>query len=309
MVRAVTAVHTLTPETAMIEFYHGIQSVHNPVLDAFFVLLSFLGSEPVYIFIVAIIFWNLDKRFGFRLAVLFLFSMALNSWLKEAIKFQRPIGAEGIRSIYTSSATGYSFPSGHSQGVATFYPYLWMRYPQNVWKILGIFMILGVGFSRLYLGVHWPGDVLVGWGLGLIIVWCFDLIDKRLFKLPFALPLKLFLSVLLPLLALILYHSKEGFQMIGFVVGFTSGYFLEDHFLDYQERTSLRYSLYKTALGLGILLLYIILLRPLTHYWVGFYLPVYAFAGLGTAIGAPYLFRRFGWESAKTHPALSKKIT
>lgn len=309
MVRAVTAVHTLTPETAMIEFYHGIQSVHNPVLDAFFVLLSFLGSEPVYIFIVAIIFWNLDKRFGFRLAVLFLFSMALNSWLKEAFKFLRPIGAEGIRSIYTSSATGYSFPSGHSQGVATFYPYLWMRYPQKVWKILGIFMILGVGFSRLYLGVHWPRDVLVGWVLGLIIVWCFDLIDKRLFKLPFALPLKLFLSVLLPLLALIPYHSKEGFQMIGYVVGFTSGYFLEDHFLDYQERTSLRYSLYKTALGLGILLLYIILLRPLTHHWVGFYLPVYAFAGLGTAIGAPYLFRRFGWESAETHPALLKKIT
>lgn len=309
MVQAVTAVHTATPETAMIEFYNWIQSGHNPFSDAFFVLLSFLGSAPVYIFILASIFWNLDKRFGFRLAVLFLFSMAVNSWLKEAFRFQRPIGEEGIRSIYTSSATGYAFPSGHSQGVATFYTYLWMKYPKFLWKILGIVMILGIGFSRLYLGVHWPGDVFMGWGLGFLIVWCFDHMDKRLFKLPFSLPLKLILSILLPLLALLLYHSKEGFQMSGFVLGFSSGYFLEDHFLDYQERTPLRHSLYKTAIGLGILLVYILLLQPLTNYWVGFYLPVYALAGLWTAIGAPYLFRHFGWEKVETPSTLSKRFT
>ena len=289
----------------MIEFYQRIQSGHNPFLDALFVLLSFLGSEPVYIFMLAFIFWNLDKRFGFRLAVLFLFSMALNSWLKDVFKFQRPIGQEGIRSIYTSSAPGYSFPSGHSQGVATFYPYLWRRYPQIAWKVFGILMILGIGFSRLYLGIHWPGDVLAGWALGLFIVWCFDLLDRRLFKLPFSLPVKLVLSILLPLLALIVYHSKEGFQMGGFVLGFASGYFLEDHFLDYQERTSWRHSLYKTVTGLGILLLYILLLRPLTHDWVGFYLPVYALAGLWTAFGAPYFFRRFGWERKETNTSNS----
>lgn len=289
----------------MLEFYQWIQSGHNPFLDDLFVLLSFLGSEPVYIFLLAFIFWNVDKRFGFRLAVLFLFSMALNSWLKNVFKFQRPIGQEGIRSIYTSSAPGYSFPSGHSHGVATFYPYLWRKYPQNAWKVFGILMILGIGFSRLYLGVHWPGDVFMGWGLGLFIVWCFDQIDKRLFKLSFSFPIKFAFSILLPLLALIVYHSKEGFLMSGFVLGFTSGYFLEDHFLDYQEKTPWRHSLYKTAFGLGLLLAYILLFRPLTHYWIGFYLPVYAIAGLWTSFGAPYLFRRFGWERKKlTDPLL-----
>lgn len=289
----------------MVEFYQRIQSGHNPFLDFLFVLLSFLGSEPVYIFMLAFIFWNLDKRFGFRLAVLFLFSMALNSWLKDVFKFQRPIGQEGIRSIYTSSAPGFSFPSGHSQGVATFYSYLWRRYPQIAWKVFGILMILGIGFSRLYLGVHWPGDVLTGWVLGLFIVWCFDLLDRHLFKLPFSLPIKLGLSILFPLMALIVYHSKEGFQMGGFVLGFTSGYFLEDHFLDYQERSSWRHSLYKTVTGLGILLLYILLIRPLTHDWVGFYLPVYVLAGLWTSFGAPTLFRRFGWEKKETNTSNS----
>lgn len=280
----------------MIAFYQWIQSGHNPLLDNLFIALSFLGSAPVYIFLLALIFWNLDKRFGFRLAVVFLFSMAFNSWLKLLFNAPRPIGYEGVRSLYLSSATGSSFPSGHSQGAATFYPYLWKRYLQPGWKILGLMMILSIGFSRLYLGVHWPWDVLFGWGLGFLIVWGFERIDTSLMRLPFPLFFKLFLSILLPLLALAIYPNGEGYQLCGFVLGFTSGYFLEDRFLDYRERTPFRSSLYKTALGLGTLSVYLLLIRLLTQVWVQITLPGYVLAGLFTSLGAPYLFRRFGWE-------------
>lgn len=280
----------------MTAFYQWIQSGHNLLLDDLFIALSFLGSAPVYISLLALIFWNLDKRFGFRLAVVFLFSMALNSWLKLLFKAPRPIGHEGVRSLYLSSAVGSSFPSGHSQGAATFYSYLWQRYPQTGWKILGIFMIVSIGFSRLYLGVHWPWDVLFGWGLGLLIVWGFQRIDTSLMRFPFPLYVKLLLSILLPLLALAIYPNEEGYQLCGFVLGFTSGYFLEDRFLDYRERTSFRPSLYKTALGLGTLCAYLFLLKPLVLVWVQLTFPGYALAGLFTSWGAPYLFRRFGWE-------------
>lgn len=286
----------------MIELFQAIQSWHSPLFDSLFISLSFLGSAPFYALFLAFLFWNVDKRFGFRLAVLFLFSMTFNSWLKEILQFKRPIGQEGIRSIYISSATGYSFPSGHSQGAATFYSYLWMKVSHPLWKIFGILMILGIGFSRLYLGVHWPGDVLAGWALGFVIVWGFNQIEQRIFKLPFSLSVKLALSLFLPLLAVSIYPSKDGLQLGGFVLGFTNGYFLEDHYLDYQGRTHWRHSLYKTTVALSVLLAYFLLLRPLTHQWIGFYLPVYATAGLWTSFGAPYLFRRLGWEGAQNLP-------
>jgi len=285
----------------MLSFYHVIQSFHTPISDGFFILLSFLGSEPTYMLLISVIFWNINKRFGFRLVVLFLMSMGVNGLLKEFFHTKRPIGQPGIRSLYRSSAPGYSFPSGHSQGAATFYPYIWKRLQkQKIWLIIGLIMILGIGFSRLYLGVHWPGDVLGGYFLGALFVVGFQQVDKSLFKIPFSLTAKLLLSITLPLVFLLYYHTREGWQMVGFVMGFTFGYFLEDTFLDYRERTSLLHSVCKTFVGLGVLGLWVWLWHPLTKSSTWIYLPVLAAGGLWTSFGAPRLFRGLKWEGPLT---------
>lgn len=285
--------------SSMLYFYQSIQAIHNPVLDFFFIAVSFWGSEPIYIVIITLIFWNIDKRFGIRLATLFLFSMGLNGILKNFFMIPRPIGQPGIRSLYISSAGGYSFPSGHSQGAATFYPYLWQLRPKLKWKICGIFLILAIGFSRLYLGVHWPGDVLGGFLLGWVIVSAFHFIDKRIFRLPFSFPLKLSLAIVIPLLFLPIYHTKEGLLMIGFIVGLTAGYFMEDHYLDYRERTGPFVSMKKTLFGLGILGLWFLCWYSLIALFSWFYLPISISAGLWTSFGAPYAFRLIGWEKRK----------
>ncbi|WP_407311077.1 phosphatase PAP2 family protein [Desulfosporosinus sp. SB140] len=268
------------------------------MVDNFFILISFLGSEPTYIFLITLLYWNIDKRFGFRLATLFLTSMAFNGLLKDLFNIPRPIGQPGVRSLYLSSAAGSSFPSGHSQGVATFYPYIWNRWrSQKRWLGIGVFMILGVGFSRLYLGVHWPGDVLGGYLIGALMVFGFQRLDERVLKLQISLRLKLSLTIILPLLFLLIYHTRQGFQMVGFVSGFTSGYFLEDYYLDYRERTRIVVSLSKTLLGLCVLGIWVWLWHPFTLSYSWIYLPVLASGGLWTSFGAPYTFRRLKWES------------
>ena len=281
----------------MLAIYQAIQSMHNPWIDTFFILLSFLGSEQTYIPLIMVLFWNVDKRFGLRLAVVFLTSMAFNGLLKDLFHTTRPIGQLDIRSIYLSSAPGNSFPSGHSQGAATFYLYVWHHWGrQKFWLVIGTFMILGIGFSRLYLGVHWPGDILGGYFFGALIVLSFQRIDKALFKLPISLSTKLLLSVTFPLIFLLVYHTTAGLQMVGFVIGFTSGYFLEDAFLDYRERTQFVPSLLKTVVGLILLGLWLWLCSPLTQLYSWVYLPVLIIGGLWTSFGAPYIFRRLGWE-------------
>lgn len=278
-------------------FYHTIQSFASPLLDKFFIFVSFLGSEPTYIILISLIFWNIDKRFGFRLAILFLSSMALNGILKDALHFQRPIGNPDIRSINVSSASGWSFPSGHSQGAATFYPYLWQHWPHRLIKVLGAIMIILIGFSRLYLGLHWPQDVAGGILLGLIFVFIFQRIDRFLFTLSFSLQVKLFLAVSFPLLFLPIYHTPQGLQLIGYIAGFAAGYFLEDVYLSYREQTKALLSLKKTVLGITVFAVWFFCWLPFTlqHAWL--YLPVMAVGGIWVSLGAPILFRRLHWES------------
>lgn len=278
-------------------FYQMLQSIQNPFTNSFFILFSFLGSEPIYILLIAILYWNVDKRFGFRLAVLFLTSMAINSFLKTLVHSIRPIGQRGIRSMYVSSAPGFSFPSGHTQGAATFYPYIWRRWPrQKMLLWIGILMISGISFSRLYLGLHWPVDIFGGYLIGMIIVIGFQMLDKSLFKLTISLTAKLILSLTLPLLFLAAYHTPQGFQFVGFVIGFTCGYFLEDSFLDYRERTKLSYSILKTFSGLIPIGLWVWGWHSLATYYPWVYLPILIVGGLWTSFGAPYFFRKTGWE-------------
>ncbi|MDA8226242.1 MAG: phosphatase PAP2 family protein [Desulfitobacterium hafniense] len=283
----------------MLEFYRIIQSISNPAWDNLFIIVSFLGSEPAYIVLLATIFWNIDKRFGFRLGILFLTSMTLNSFLKDFLQTFRPIGQPGIRSIYVESATGYSFPSGHSQGAATFYLYLASQWKKRLIILFSLIMIITIGFSRLYLGLHWPADIFGGYFIGILAVVLFLLLDKTLFKLPFSLRIKILISLLFPLSFSLVYHSDQGLQLIGFTMGYASGYFLEDHYIDYMEKTSIYLSIYKTVMGLGVLGIWVVVWEPLTVANRFFNLPVYLLAGIWTSFFAPIWFRTCGWEGIR----------
>ena len=143
------------------------QSIENPFLTLFFNVVTELGSDTIYILFVAWLYWCVDSRKGEKWAYLILGSAFLNGIVKLSVKGVRPFQSNiGITAIDTSTATGYSFPSGHSQASSVFGSFLALEYKERWIKVLGIVIFLLIGTSRLYLRVHWPTDVLAGWLLG-----------------------------------------------------------------------------------------------------------------------------------------------
>ena len=104
-----------------LEILRNIQSIANPFFDFLFQLITICGEQIVLISIISIIYWTLDKKFGEYIAYSVLTSVLLNNAIKDIFKMKRPIGEEGIRTLREQTATGYSFPSGHTQGASSFY--------------------------------------------------------------------------------------------------------------------------------------------------------------------------------------------
>jgi len=154
-----------------VEILKAIQSIHNPFFDMLFISITYLGSEFFYFVFIPYFYWNVDKRFGLKLSIMFLISVYLNTAIKELTSINRPIGYPGIRSLALSTAGGYSFPSGHAQHSTVVWGIVASRFRSVKWYVIAGIFIVSVSFSRLYLGVHWPLDVIGGIVVGFALVY------------------------------------------------------------------------------------------------------------------------------------------
>jgi undecaprenyl-diphosphatase len=152
-------------ETALMMWIHGHSS---PVLDQLFIVSHQLGTYLV-LAVVALpaIAWHArrgEKRAVRAWLLVSLATLLLTFGVKHAVARPRPQLWPRI-----VPETDFSFPSGHALATAAIYPLLaWttLRLRRGGFGLLGIGLPLFVGFGRLYLGVHWPTDVLAGWVLG-----------------------------------------------------------------------------------------------------------------------------------------------
>ena len=137
-------------------------------------VITFFGAEDWFLLFVSLIFWSINKRLGIDLGVLLIATGAVNTFTKCLFKHPRPfwldptLGSDPIRS--------FSLPSGHAQTSTVLYGNLARHVgrggragPSRLLSVVGLIVfILLVSLSRIILGVHFPGDVLVGIGVGLI---------------------------------------------------------------------------------------------------------------------------------------------
>ncbi len=133
---------------------------------------SFLGSENFFLFVLPLVYWCIDANLGIRIGLILLFSNGANDMFKMALHGPRPYWAStDVRGL--AYETGFGVPSGHAQISVGVWGVMAARLARTWAWVAAIGVILLIGLSRLYLGVHYPHDVLVSWLLGALTLWAF----------------------------------------------------------------------------------------------------------------------------------------
>ena len=141
---------------------YALESIRTPLLDKILGAVTYLGDELCFMVFAVGVFWCISKRMGYYLMTVGFFGTILNQFLKILCAVPRPWVKDPGFTIVESAragASGYSFPSGHTQNAVTLYGGT-ARYTKTPWlRWVCIAVMVLICFSRMYLGVHTPLDV------------------------------------------------------------------------------------------------------------------------------------------------------
>lgn len=209
-----------------------------PGLGDFFFLVSQFGGEIFYIAFLLVVYWAYNKREAILATYILVASVLLGYWLKIVIANDRPPASNWHPS---ADPPNYSTPSAHAQNSATLYGWFTARI-KTWWMALIAVILTGlIGISRVYIGVHYLGDVLFGWGLGIVVVLLFVYLEKPareylsryntehllLILMVFGFVLSLISSILPP-------PPNDNFGAYGgLTIGLALGLILERRFVDF----------------------------------------------------------------------------
>ena len=257
------------------DFLRILEGLRTPLFDGFFSLITEIGGETVFLVVSIIFFWCVNKREGYYILLTGLFGTLLNQTLKLAFRVPRPWVLDESFTIVESAreaATGYSFPSGHTQNVASTFGAIGV-YNRKVRfvPIATVVVILLVSFSRMYLGVHTPLDVGVSLLTSAVLVFGFYPLFKTEERFKKAFPYIVISAVVLSaaFLTFVLIISpdksldphnlesglKNATTLLGCTAGLVLVYFIDGKFTDFKTEARWYAQIIKAILGFGIVLL------------------------------------------------------
>lgn len=280
------------------EWIIALQELGGPFAKTFFEIVTFTGEEMFYLLFVPIVFWAVDDRIGARIGFAFLISAYVNPILKDLFPQPRPYQINPEVSDHTVPGSG--MPSGHAQSSVFFWGVLAAQFGRKwFWGAAILWMFL-VGFSRVYLGVHYPHQVVAGWIVGAILLALFLVLDPRFEAWIARRPLgqQLAMAVGIPLLMALAYPHNDTVASAAVMCGFGSGFALMRRYVPYSADGLWWQRILRTVIGLGgLLALYVgfSLVAPAkeeiseTLFYAIRFLR-YGVLGLWISLGAPWFF-------------------
>ncbi len=280
-----------------LEFIRTVQLVHGPALDAVFKAITFVGDEEFFLILLPLIFWCVDFAVGTRLAFAFLLSVYANVGLKDLFAHPRPFELDPTVKLH--EAEGYGMPSGHSQAAVVVWGIIAAGFRRTWLWIVAILLMALIGFSRIYLGVHFPTVVLAGWAIGAVFLVAYLALEPRVIAWlrQAGLAVQLVLAVAVPLMLLLVHPTADTASSMAVLMGMGVGIALSRRVAPFSAAGPLWQRAVRFLVGAVVLLALYFGLKlafPGQGEPLYFVLRVarYALVGLWAGLGAPWLFRR-----------------
>ncbi len=244
-----------------IDFLVWLEGARNGFLNLLFEAITLLGEETLLVVLIAVAYFAFDKELAHRLFFVTLSSMTVNNIIKNIARIPRPFASGKVTPLREQTATGYSFPSGHTQTISTWSTALAIRYRRWYFAVFAALAIPLVAFSRLYLGAHYPSDVLaamlIGVGLAFALSYAYDRVKNR--------NLLYLCSVIATTPFVIVFYvigdpvSADLYKVYGMLLGGALGSMIESKYVDFGYDVPVWKKVVRTAggliLALGIKLL------------------------------------------------------
>ena len=248
-----------------------LEGIRTPFLNKLMQFITYFGQELIIIAVICTLYWCVDKSFAYLMGFTYFSAGLCVQTLKITFRSPRPwILDPDFHAVESAvpGATGYSFPSGHTQGATCLFFPLALKARQIWIKFLCILAFLMIGFSRMYLGCHTPLDVLTSMALSIIIafvIWKFQsaILDRPEYRKKIA-GILILISIAVAAFALILNKNQiietryalDSCKASGAGLGFAIGWYLEQTYLNFSTKSrSIASQILKLLIGLMIALL------------------------------------------------------
>ncbi len=262
------------------EFLKLIAQWRNPFLDGLMSIITMFGEESLFIAVALAIFWCVDKRRGYYLLFIGFIGTVINQFLKMVFRIPRPWIQDPEFKIVESAreqATGYSFPSGHTSVATTLYGGLAVSAKRWFMRVIGIVLVLLIAFSRMYLGVHTPLDVITSLAIGAVLALVFYPVICWAYNRPYAMFALVIGVSALAFANLVFMHTfpfpadvdvanldhalENAWKLVGLSIAMCFVYPIDTYLVKFDTRAVWWAQILKLVLGFGIVMAIRILLK------------------------------------------------